>query len=90
MTTIPHTFTDFELDLIAQGSVEFAKDWKMVSAAFLPHLSPVCIKNKYYKMVKNGQLQAKLRRPRNTEERESSDDKIIEALYKIAMSSVFE
>eukprot|EP00703_Trepomonas_sp_PC1_P002681 JAP93925.1 Hypothetical protein TPC1_13596 [Trepomonas sp. PC1] len=83
--TIPHTFTDRELELIAHGSVEFQKDWRMISHMYMPYLSPISIKNKYYKMVKNGQLQVSLRRLRH-QEQESSDDRIIDALYKMAVN----
>ena len=82
--TVPHTFSDRELELIARGSVEFSKDWKQISRTYMPYLSPISAKNKYYKMAKNGQLQSLLRRHRPDDKEETSDEQTILALYRFA------
>ena len=100
MTVVPHVFTQLEMQKIAVGVTECNKDWKLVSKLYLPHLNPICIKNKYYKMVKNGTLQTILKNHQNKHHEcdhrqtpsfsspSSSDDYVLECLLKVALDAL--
>ncbi|CAL6093722.1 Conserved_hypothetical protein [Hexamita inflata] len=95
--TQPHVFTDRELELIAYSAHVLNKDWKKIQQQFLPYLNPISIKNKYYKLLKQGHLQklmdtkvqksVQLTPPSIVNFIDDEDEKVIESLYLLAVQT---